>query len=227
MKSVKHHIRQAAMVACLFLSASVFASAVELKPSENWSKDMAAFAAQDAAVPSAKDCVLFMGSSSIRLWRTLAADFPGVPVINRGFGGSHIVDSIVHFDRLVLPHQPRLIVFYAGTNDIAAGKSPQQVAADFELFCAKLHEARPLTKIIFIAAQYAPSRWNLRPKMTELNELVAKFCAADARRGFLDTNSAMLGADGQPRLELYSADRLHMSPAGYAIWRELVAPLLK
>lgn len=194
--------------------------------SQDWSADMAAFAAQDAASPSPAGSVLFTGSSSIRLWQSLAQDFPGVATVNRGFGGSQVVDSLVHFDRIVLPHHPRLVVYYAGTNDIAAGKSAQEVARDFAAFCERLHAARPDAKVLFISLQYAPARWHLRSRMAEANELIAKFCAADPRRRFLDTNPAMLGADGQPRLELYSSDRLHMSAAGYAVWTKLVTPLL-
>jgi lysophospholipase L1-like esterase len=185
---------------------------------------MAVFAAQDAAQPGGTDGVLFVGSSSIRLWSTLATDFPGVTVLNRGFGGSHIADSLVHFDRLVTPHRPRLIVFYAGTNDIAAGKAPEQVAADFEEFCRRVHAAKPEARILFISLQYAPSRWALRARMAEANDRIARFCAQDARRRFFDTNPSMLDARGEPRLELYSADRLHMSPAGYAVWAGLLRP---
>jgi lysophospholipase L1-like esterase len=102
---------------------------------------MAEFARIDASSPSSDGSVLFVGSSSIRLWKTLEEDFPGVSPVNRGFGGSHISDSIVHFDRLVAPHNPRMIVLYAGTNDIASGKSPEEVAADFREFCTIVHKA--------------------------------------------------------------------------------------
>ena len=207
----------------------VLAPALVAEPtaSADWSKDMAAFAAQDAEQPAGTDGVLFVGSSSIRLWSTLASDFPGVAVLNRGFGGSHISDSLVHFDRLVTPHRPRLIVFYAGTNDIAAGKTPGQVAADFEEFCRRVHASKPATRILFISLQYAPSRWAMRARMAEANESIARFCAQDARRRFVDTNPSMLDARGEPRLELYSADRLHMSPSGYVMWTNLLAAHVK
>lgn len=198
-----------------------------LVPSGNWSAPMATFAAQDAAHRSPAGTVLFVGSSSIRLWTTLAADFPGVLTLNRGFGGSQIVDSLVHFDRLVLPHQPRMIVFYAGTNDLAAGKSPEQVAADFAQFCARVHTARPEAKVVFLSIQFAPSRWALREKMIAANALIARYCGADPRRKFVDTNPALLGPDGQPRPECYSADRLHMSPAGYQEWAKLLQEVVR
>jgi lysophospholipase L1-like esterase len=197
------------------------------EPSADWSADMAAFAARDAEQGSPDGCVLFVGSSSIRLWTSLANDFPGVVVVNRGFGGSQIADAIVHFERLIRPHRPRLIVFYAGTNDIAAGKSPEQVAADFAEWCSRVHVERPDTKVVFVSLQYAPARWALREKMAAANALIARFCAEDPRRGFIDTNPSTLAANGEPNAELYSADRLHMSPAGYAVWtRLLTAPVM-
>ncbi|MBI2511145.1 MAG: hypothetical protein HYV96_04155 [Opitutae bacterium] len=226
MKTLPLLLRRAALAACLVVATSFAAFAAEPVATADWSADMAAFAAQDAATPSAPDCVLFVGSSSIRLWKTLKEDFPGLPVVNRGFGGSQIADALVHFDRLVLPHRPRLIVFYSGTNDIKAGKSPEQVGQDFELFCAKVHAARPEARILFVSLQYAPARWNLREQMAAVNGAVEKFCAADPRRAFVDTNPAMLRADGTPDESLYSADRLHMAPAGYAVWTRLLVPLV-
>lgn len=195
--------------------------------SQDWSADMAKYAEEDAKSPAPDGCVLFVGSSSIRRWETLAADFPEVPVLNRGFGGSHISDSIVHFDRLVAPHNPRTIVFYAGTNDIAAGKSPEEVAADFREFCSMVHAAKPTARVLFISLQFAPSRWNLREKMALTNAYVAAFCSADPRRTYVDTNNVTMTSDGRPRPELYVEDQLHMNPAGYAIWTELLRPLVQ
>lgn len=220
-------LRLTALAVALVAATPLAIFAAEPIASADWSSDMATFAAQDASSPSAPGCVLFVGSSSIRLWKTLKDDFPGVPVVNRGFGGSQIADAIVHFDRLILPHHPRLIVFYAGTNDVEAGKSPEQVTKDFEWFCEKVHAVRPETKILFVALQYVPSRWKLRDKMAAANSAIAKFCAADPRRGFVDPNPAMLAANGEPYESLYVEDRLHMGPRGYAIWTKLLTPLVK
>lgn len=227
MKNLHSLLRRAVLAATLVFVAPFVALAADPASSANWSNDMAAFAAQDAAAPSAPDCVLFVGSSSIRMWKSLKEDFPGIPVVNRGFGGSQIVDSIVHFDRLILPHHPRLIVFYAGTNDIAAGKTPEQVAQDFETFAAKVHAERPAAKILFISLQFAPSRWQMRDKMAAANAAIAKFCAADPRRSYVETNPAMLLPNGTPDESLYIKDRLHMAPSGYAVWTKLLAPLVK
>jgi lysophospholipase L1-like esterase len=188
---------------------------------------MEAFRADDLAHPSPDGAVLFVGSSSIRLWTTLAADFPGVVVVNRGFGGSHIADSIVQFDRLVLPHRPLLIVFYAGTNDIASGKTPEQVAADFREFCGLVGTALPETRVLFISLQMAPARWEFREKMALTNSYVAAFCAADERLTFVDMNPHVLTPEGAPRTEIYSPDMLHMGPDGYALWRRILEPFVR
>lgn len=202
------------------------AQAAAPKP-DRWAKAMAAFAAQDRDKPPAPGGVLFLGSSSIRLWKTLAEDFPGVPLLNRGFGGSHIADSVRHFDTLVTPSKPRLIVFFAGTNDINSGKPPEEVAADFRALVGKIHAAQPETRVIFISLAIAPRRWEKRAAMALANTYIAAFCASDARLRFVDTNAVMLAPDGTARPEYYVEDRLHMSPAGYAVWAELLRPLVK
>lgn len=188
---------------------------------------MARFAAADAQAPSPEGSVLFVGSSSIRLWRSLADDFPKLTVLNRGFGGSEISDAIEHFDVLVKPHRPRLIVFYSGSNDLARGKSAAQVAEDYAAFCARVHETLPQTRIVFLSIVAAPARWQLREKIDEANRAITLFCAADPRREFLDVNTVLLGADGAPRAELFAGDRLHLSTQGYVEWTRVVGPRLE
>lgn len=192
-----------------------------------WEAQVAALESSHHQVAPPKHAVLFIGSSSIRGWRDIAKDFPDLPVINHGFGGSQISDSIVYFERLVLPFKPRLVVFYAGTNDLAAGKSSETVAADFRAFCAKMHTSLPETKILFIGLVMAPARWELREKMALTNTLIAAFCASDPRRALIDLNPHMMTPDGQARLDLYIGDRLHMNRRGYKIWQEALNPLLR
>src|SRR6516164_10408221 len=119
-----------ALVLAAFGRVSPTGRAEEKADFSRWEKDIAAFERRDRDKPPPKNAVLFVGSSSIRLW-DLPKSFAGVEVINRGFGGSHLAD-VVHFaPRIVLPYEPRLIVLYAGDNDIAAGKTPERVHADF------------------------------------------------------------------------------------------------
>jgi len=167
--------------------------------------------------------VLFVGSSSIRMWESLARDFPDVKVINRGFGGSEIRDSTWYADRIVLPYKPETVVLYAGDNDIASGRTPQQLHDDFVAFADLIHRRLPTTRLIYISTKPSPSRAHLLDAQRQANALIK---AESARRNFvyIDVFTPMLDAAGQPREDLFLADRLHMNPAGYAIWRELLAP---
>lgn len=194
--------------------------------SARWERDMAAFAAQDVTNRPLSGCIVFVGSSSIRLWKTLAADFPGLPVVNRGFGGSQLADSVNFAERIIIPYQPRQVVIYAGGNDINAGKSPEVVFGDFIALVEKLRAALPRVKIAYIAVAPNPARWTQVEKVKRLNALAATYCRRHDL-DFIDVFPLMLGPDGLPQPDIFASDRLHMNPKGYAIWREAVAPRLK
>jgi lysophospholipase L1-like esterase len=189
--------------------------------------EIAAFEKYDRQNSAPKDAVLFVGSSSIRLWPT-AESFPNLPVINRGFGGSHISD-VVHFaDRIVLKYKPRAIVFYAGDNDIADGKSPDQVAADFKKFVDLVHARLPDTLIIYLPIKPSPSRWKLWPKAREANERIEEFTKTNPRLAYVDIATPMLGPDGsEPPASLFLDDRLHLNAKGYELWNEILTPALR
>lgn len=191
-----------------------------------WERDISAFEAADKTNPPPRGAILFVGSSSIRLWRTLAADFPDHPVINRGFGGSQLIDSVTFADRIVLPYQPKMIALYAGDNDIAAQKTPQQVLADFKLFAQKVHHQLPETRIAFIAIKPSLARWPLLEPIKEANRLVRGCCQENERLLFIDVFSPMLDTNGQPRPELLAADGLHLNRKGYELWTALIKPHL-
>lgn len=170
--------------------------------------------------------VVFVGSSSILMWKTLAQDFPGVRVTNMGFGGSHLEDSVHYFDRIVRPHAPAVVVLYAGENDLSGGMTVEKVLADFREFRARLRAVNPAARLIYVSAKPSPSRIPHLAKFREFNAAVAAECARDPLCTFVDVFSAMVDETGQPRGELFLADRLHMNAAGYVIWRDLLTPLL-
>ena len=193
--------------------------------SADWEQDMQRFEARDAEQPPPRGAVLFIGSSSIRFWDSLAADFPGVDVINRGFGGSEIRDSTWYADRIVIPYQPRQIVLYAGDNDLSNGRTPAQVHEDVRAFVQRVRHALPKVKISYIANKPSPSRAHLLDAQRQANALIQ----SDARRlriDYIDVFTPMLDAQGLPRTNLFLEDRLHMNPAGYDLWRSIVAPHL-
>lgn len=190
-------------------------------------KEITAFEKSDATNPPKPGGVLFVGSSSIKLWKSLAEDFPGVSVTNRGFGGSQIRHSTLYADRIVIPYKPKTIIFYAGDNDIAAGRSPEQVMGDYKEFVAKVHEKLPDTHILFISIKPSTKRWALVDKIREANRLVGEFSKTSDKLGFIDIFDKMLGEDGKPRAELLRKDGLHMTRKGYEIWIEAVNAKLK
>jgi len=189
-------------------------------------KEIAAFEATDKTTKPPRRPIVFVGSSSIRKWTTLAEDFPKHKVMNRGFGGSHISDSIAFADRIVTPYKPSMVFMYAGDNDIGAGKSPEQVLADFKTFVGKVHAADKKVQIRYIAIKPSLKRWNLVEPIKVANKLIAEYCASDKRLGYIDIFTPMLGADGKPVPELFVKDGLHMTPEGYAIWTGVIKPYL-
>ncbi|HEY9255548.1 MAG TPA: SGNH/GDSL hydrolase family protein [Stenotrophomonas sp.] len=191
-----------------------------------WEADIARFEQTDAQSPPPRGAVVFVGSSSIRMWESLASDFPGQAVINRGFGGSEVRDSTWYADRIVLPYKPRLVVFYAGDNDLNAGRTPQQVRDDFVAFVGRVRKGLPDTRIAYISIKPSPSRAQLLPQIAEANRLVREAAGKFAKVDFLDVYTPMLDANGQPRPELFREDQLHMTADGYAIWRKVVGPEL-
>lgn len=192
--------------------------------------EIAAFEAADKKQFPPQDAVLFIGSSSIRFWTTVAKDFPELTVVNRGFGGSQIADSVAYAERIVVPYKPKTIVFYAGGNDINAGKTPAQVAQDFQAFVEKVHAALPDTRIAYISINPSVARWKQEEKVLEANRLIAAFVHDnDGKLGhlsFLDSHAKLLSAEGQPRPEILRADGLHLNDDGYKLWTEILRPQL-
>jgi lysophospholipase L1-like esterase len=193
---------------------------------ERWEADIRKFEEQDKLAPPKPGGVLFIGSSSIRRWQ-LDESFPDRGYINRGFGGSQIADSTHFADRIVIPYKPRLVVLYAGDNDLAKGKSPEQVAADFAAFAAKVHAALPETRIAFIGIKPSIARWAIVDKVRAANRRIASACEKHERLRFVDVDQPTLGDDGKPRGELFVKDGLHLSAAGYELWTKLLTPALE
>jgi lysophospholipase L1-like esterase len=197
-----------------------------LPDSARFAAELNAFMREDAASPPPPAPVLFVGSSSIRFWETLAADFPGLPVLNRGFGGSRMDDVLRYADRVVFRYKPRAIVLYEGDNDLEDGRTPARIAGDVAEFLSRVRTTLPQARVVCLAVKPSPSRWNLADKVRQTNALLQAIVAQDTMATYVDVFTPMLGADGHPRPELFRADSLHMTPAGYAIWRDAVGPAL-
>ena len=216
----------AAATACV-----VFIGALQAQettpPANRYDAAIATFEKNDKTNPPPQNGILFIGSSSIRMWKTLANDFLDKPVYNRGFGGSFLIESVRYAERIIFPYHPRMIVLYAGTNDIAAGKTPQQVFADFKLFVSTVRAKLPQTRLAYISNATNPLRWSQVEQIKETNQLIADYIKTVPNSVFIDVFPQMLGPDGQPKPDIYSADNLHMNEKGYALWTGIVAPYLE
>ena len=223
-----HRSRFQALPLSLLLLTTVSPGLLAQAPRDfsQWEKDIAAFEASDRTNPPPKGGVLFVGSSTIVRWKTLQQDFPGVRVINRGFGGNQIADSTHFADRMIFPYEPQTIVLRAGGNDIHAGKSPEQVFDDFKAFAATVHKRLPRARIVYISQPPTIARWDERDALKELNALVAAYIKTDPRLVYIETYDTTLDAKGQPRPELFVEDKLHFSPEGYKVLAERVRPFL-
>lgn len=194
--------------------------------SSKWEPDIQAFERMDKTNPPPQGAVLFLGSSTIRLWKTLAKDMDGIPTVRRGFGGSRIADSTQFAERIVFPYNPRMIVFYAGDNDIAAKAAPEEVLADFKAFVQKIRAHSPNLPIAFISIKPSMARWGRIDAMRVANALVRHYCETTPGLKYIDVFSPMLGNDGKPLPELFESDSLHLNAAGYKLWTGIIRPQL-
>jgi lysophospholipase L1-like esterase len=219
--------RRIALFALLAFSLPVLARSAE--PGHDfakWEKEVATLEAQDKFSPPPKGEILFIGSSTIKRWTTLAKDFPQHKVINRGFGGTQIVDATYYADRLIFPHEPKQIFLRAGGNDLNAGKTAEQVFADYQEFVAKIQAKLPKTEIVFISLSPSISRWKQADKEKAVNQMVQKFIAGKPNLKYIETYDMVLGKDGMPREELFVADKLHFNAEGYKLLTERVRPAM-
>jgi lysophospholipase L1-like esterase len=216
------------LISSIGLIGSVLAQPVTQPAADHaqWESAIQAFEAADAVSPPPKGGVLFIGSSSIRLWTTLAEDFPGRQVINRGFGGSRVADSTHFASHIVVPYAPRLIVMYAGGNDINDGATPEQVAGDFRHFVEKVRRSLPSARIAYISIAGNPARWAQVERVRATNRLIEAYTKSTPNMVFIDVFPRMLGGDGLPNPEIFSEDRLHMNREGYRLWTKIVGPYL-
>lgn len=195
---------------------------------ERWADDMRAFEEQDRTAPAAPDTVVFVGSSSIRLWQTLADDMHPYPVRNRGFGGSRLFDSCYWSETLVDVHDPAAVVVFSGTNDIAGDrpKSATAVRDLFRLLVTRLRHRDAALPIAFVAITPTPARLQHIDIVREANRLIAADCATDDRLFFIDPTAALATDEGAPDPRFFRDDRLHLNADGYAVWTEHVRPVV-
>lgn len=186
------------------------------------------FKQEDSVTPPPEHPIVFTGSSSFTKWEAVSDSFPGYTIINRAFGGSTLLDCIRYAYDVILPYQPKQVVIYCGENDLAASDkvSAEEVALRFKTLYGIIRQNLPNTVIDFVSIKPSPSRERLQPKMIAANHAIKAFMKKQKKADYIDIYQAMLDKDGKMRDELYVEDRLHMQPAGYAIWKKFILPYL-
>jgi lysophospholipase L1-like esterase len=193
-----------------------------------WAPSFAAFEQADKEKAPPPGGVLFVGSSSIRMWDGLETQFDALPVVvKRGFGGSRLEDCKTYLGRLVVPYKPRIVLVYAGDNDLAEGRTPEQVRQSFVEFVKGVHAKLPQTRIAYISIKPSPAREALLSKIQRANALIKDYVASDSSLQFIDIFTPMLDVNGAPRKELFREDALHLNTTGYALWRSVISSYVR
>lgn len=227
---MRRMIGAVAICAAAICAAGTAAHAVQstrASADSRWEATLAAFAAEDLKQAPPSGGVLFVGSSSIRLWENLESEFQDARVIKRGFGGSRLSDCVKLLDRLVIKYRPRTVMLYAGDNDLAEGGTPEDVLNRVRAFADGVHSRLPETQVTFISIKPSPARRTLIGKARTANRLVQEYAASHPKVDYIDVFTPMLSSDGSPRGELFRKDALHLNQAGYALWRSVIRPFVR
>jgi len=194
---------------------------------ERWEKAIDAFETNDKESVVDTEPIVFVGSSSIVMWKSLSDDFPDKSTLNRGFGGSQTDEVHYYAFRTLFPYKPKQVVIYVGDNDIASGKSPEKVFADLKDFFDDIRYQLPKTKITFISIKPSPSRWKLMNEFTQTNSMVKEYLKTVKNASYVDIVQPMLMENGKANPSYFLSDSLHMTAAGYDVWTKALAPHLE
>lgn len=217
-------MRSMSILALVFLFA-INASVAQKPP---FFDEIQNFKRQDSLAQSPKNVILFVGSSSFRLWENLQKDFPQYRILNRGFGGSHLPEITLYANDIIFPYQPKQILIYGGDNDLAEGDSVTAyvVLRRFQDLFNTIRKKLPLTPIAFVSIKPSPSRKNLMSRAEQANLLIRGFLQDKLNTSFIDIYYPMLDESGEPRKDIFLSDNLHMNEKGYEIWKKVIQPYL-
>lgn len=212
----------------IILLSAVLRPALIAQTAPSFWNEIVAFKKQDSAQPAPAHPILFVGSSSFTKWKDVNSYFPSYPILNRGFGGSTLLDLIRYSYEVILPYKPKQVVIYSGENDLAYDDTitAADVALRFRTLFSIIRINLPETIINYVSIKPSPRRKNVRTKVIESNNLIRLYLKKQRNASYIDVFSVMLDEKGNPRPELFQSDSLHMQPEGYAIWAKAIQPYM-
>jgi len=213
------------LVYALAVARSAFWPLQEVSPTR-FQSAIDAFLEEDKLNPPPRQAILFIGSSIFRQWESLKEQMAPLPVFNRAFGGSLTGEILFYMDKIVLPYEPAIIVYYCGSNDINAGEKAEAISGRFREFVARVHARLPAARVFFVSINRAPQKQDRWDVVDKANRQVRTYCLTDQRLGFIDVNPALFDRDGTPRLELYQEDKLHLTPQAYVEFAAIIRPII-
>ena len=219
------------LCALILTTSAVFAADEVLSDKSSSSKVLALYQKTLAAAqkqPPAPGGIICIGSSHMQLWKGVKEDLAPLTVVNYGIGGSRMTQAADLFiDNLAIPFKPRAVILYEGSNDINAGTKPETVLESFRKLYGKLHVALPQARLYVLGVVPSPGkRFEKIADLRKTNVLLAKECATQPWMKFIDVTEPLIGADGKPKEELFKPGDIHMLPAGYAVWKSVIAPVI-
>lgn len=216
------------LLATGLLATGLLATTLVGADESKYAKDFARFDASDAKSKPAEGGIELIGSSTFTKWGGNAAKaLAPMPVFNRAFGGSVTADVLAAAPRYVIPYKPKVIAYYCGDNDIAGKQTPEVTAKGFTDFVALVRKDLPQVRFVYVGIKPSPSRWALWGQAQKANELVQAECTPASGITFVDLAPGVLGADGQPKAELFGDDKLHFNDAGNAVLAAALKPVLE
>lgn len=212
-----------------FVSLQLISNQSHAQRRDTFNKEIEAFKNQDKVNPPAEGGIVFVGSSSFKLWTNVQDYFPGYPIINRGFGGSSLPDVIQHASSTIYPYKPSQVVIYCGENDFTYTKdtNADTIFYRFKTLFGMIRHELPKTEIVYISMKPSLSRLKYLPEMRRANEMILKYLKKQKQAAFIDVYSKMILANGNPMPDIFKPDNLHMNEKGYAIWQKAIKPYLK
>jgi lysophospholipase L1-like esterase len=191
---------------------------------KKWAEEIAKLEARDKSESYPDDAILFIGSSSIRMWKGLDEDIAPYRGINRGYGGARYSDLAVFAQRLITPHKYAAAVVFVA-NDIV-GKPADTPLDELDRLVRHIVDVskkhQPDAPVLIVEITPTESRFAAYPQIRKANFVLREIALTEPGVFLVETNDYYLTPDRKPIADYFLDDRLHQNPTGYELWGSLI-----